>query len=77
MGIVEPKIEDVSEQNEVVHLMGHQEKFKECLDPAPFPGIGPQVKMRVGDESNGMLAVGRTFGTRNSCHENGGPSPKR
>ena len=58
MGIVEPEIEDIAQQDEVVHAAQAVQEFQEALDAPGFGGVGTQVEMGVGqDDRGGLLMV--------------------
>jgi hypothetical protein len=58
MGIVEPEIEDVSQQDEVVRLGGQLEKIQEPVHPLELRLIGDQMKMGIGhDNGRGLFQI--------------------
>jgi hypothetical protein len=50
VGVIEPEVEYVPEQEEMIDLAGHLQEFEERVDAAAFGAIGPQSEMRIGDE---------------------------
>jgi len=58
MGIIEPEIEDVAEQDQVVRLGRQVDKFQEFGQPRPLGLVGTQMKMGIGhDEDRGLLQI--------------------
>jgi hypothetical protein len=58
MGIVEPEIEDISEQDEVVCPAGQLEKFDEFGHAMLFGFIGGQMEMGIGhNDGRGFIQI--------------------
>ena len=55
MGIVEPEIEDVSEQDQVVGPGGQFKKREELIQTLLLLWIGMQMKMGIRDDDGGWL----------------------
>ena len=55
MGIIEPEIEDVPEQDQVVCLAGQIHEPAEFPDPLFFGGIGYQMEVGIGHEEGRRL----------------------
>ena len=47
MGIIEPEIEDISHEEEVVHLVGHGEKFDKFLNTVELRPCRCLVEMAI------------------------------
>jgi hypothetical protein len=52
VGVVEPEVEDVAEQDKVAGAAGPVAQFKEPLQAPGFGHAGAQVEMRVGHEDD-------------------------
>jgi hypothetical protein len=50
VGIVEPEVEDVPEQDQVIGPPGQFEQFDEAVHPMPLGFIGIQVEMGIGHD---------------------------
>jgi len=58
MGIIEPEIEDVSEQDQMVRLGGKFEQFQEPGHALALGLVGMQMKMGVGhDDGRGLFQI--------------------
>ena len=56
MGIIEPEVEDIAQQDEVVRPAGQVQQPAEFFQPLFFLGIGQKAEMGIGHEDGRRLS---------------------